>query len=134
ANAKAAGVEPMLTIPTIGWAAKVGPGRSKLASFSISKYGAQKDNDWQWFSDAGNGVRPNGEMVTGNDPTDANVAVDSAFQQGWMQHLTSRWGKADQGGLRYYLMDNEVSIWFATHRDVHPIGPTMEEIRDKIID
>ena len=134
ANAKAAGVEPMLTIPTIGWVAQVGPDRNKLASFSISKYGAQKDSDWQWFPDAGNGVRMDGQLVTGNDPNDANVPADSTFQQGWMQHLTSSWGKADQGGLRYYLMDNEPSIWFATHRDVHPAGPPMEEIRDKIID
>ena len=29
----------------------------KLASFSIAKYGAQTGNDWQWFPDAGNGVR-----------------------------------------------------------------------------
>ncbi|MBI3650163.1 MAG: cellulase [Acidobacteria bacterium] len=134
ANAKAAGVQPMLTMPMLGWVAKVGASRGKLSSFSIAKYGAQKDSDWQWFPDAGNGVRSSGEMVTGNDPNDANVAVDSTFQQGWMQHLTARWGMADNGGLRYYLMDNEPSIWFSTHRDVHPKGPTMEEVRDKILD
>jgi hypothetical protein len=30
-------------------------------------------------------------------------------------------------------MDNEHSIWFSTHRDVHPIGPTMQEIRNDIL-
>ena len=30
-------------------------------------------------------------------------------------------------------MDNEETIWEYTHRDVHPIGPTMEEIRDDVI-
>ena len=63
----------MLTIPMIGWVAKLGPNRSKLASFSIAKYGAQTGNDWQWFPDAGNGIRTNGQFVTGNDPNDANV-------------------------------------------------------------
>ena len=27
-------------------------------------------------------------------------------------------------------MDNEESIWHATHQDVHPVGPTMQEIRN----
>jgi hypothetical protein len=133
-KAKAAGVQAMLTIPMLGWVAKVGANRSKLSSFSIAKYGAQTGNDWQWFPDAGNGIRTNGQYITGNDPNDANVPADSTFQQGWMQHLTTRWGTADNGGLRYYLLDNEPSIWFSTHRDVHPTGPTMDEIRDKIVD
>jgi hypothetical protein len=134
AQSRSAGAEPMLTIPMVGWVAKLGSSRSKLASFSIAKYGAQSGNDWQWFPDAGNGVRLNGQDVTGNDPNDANVPADSAYQLGWMQHLTSRWGPAGAGGLRYYLLDNEPSIWFSTHRDVHPTGPTMEEVRDKIVD
>src|SRR5205085_9213905 len=75
-DSKAGGAEPMLTVPTIGWAAKLGTGRAKLASFSIAKYGAQTGNDWQWFPDAGNGVRAGGQNITGNDPADANVAVD----------------------------------------------------------
>jgi glycosyl hydrolase family 44/List-Bact-rpt repeat protein len=134
AQSRAGGAEAMLTIPMIGWVAKLGQGRSRLSSFSIAKYGAQADNDWQWFPDAGNGVRPNGQLVTGNDPHDANVPADSAFQLGWMQHIKTRWGGAAAGGLRYYLLDNEPSIWFSTHRDVHPTGPTMEQVRDTIVD
>src|SRR5215475_11647407 len=53
ANAKAANAQAMLTIPTIDWVAKLGANRSKLASFSVAKYGAQTANDWQWFPDAG---------------------------------------------------------------------------------
>ena len=43
-------LESMVTIPTIGWVAKLGPNRGKLASFSIAKYGPQKDNDWHVVS------------------------------------------------------------------------------------
>ena len=43
----------MLTIPMLPYVAKLGPGRAKLASFSIAKYGPQTASDWQWFSDAG---------------------------------------------------------------------------------
>ena len=107
---RSAGAEPMLTIPMIGWVAKLGPNRSKLTSFSIAKYGAQQANDWQWFPDAGNGVRTNGTFVTGNDPNDANVPADSLFQLGWMQHLKSTWGTAASGGLRWFILDNEPSI------------------------
>src|SRR5215510_7486626 len=132
---KSVGAQSMITIPTIGWVAKLGPSRGKLSSFSIAKYGAQTGNDWQWFPDAGNGIRsPGNQQITGNDPNDANSPADSQFQLGWMQHLTNKWGTAANGGLRYYLMDNEPSIWFSTHRDVHPTGPNMEEIRDKLID
>jgi hypothetical protein len=30
-------------------------------------------------------------------------------------------------------MDNEPSIWFSTHRDIHPIGPHADEYRDDVI-
>jgi len=134
ANSKAANAQAMLTIPMIDWIAKLGANRGKLASFSIAKYGAQTGNDWQWFPDAGNGVRTNGQFVTGNDPNDANVPSSSIYQQGWAQHLVSRWGINANSGLRYYILDNEPSIWHSTHRDVHPTGATMDEIQNKIID
>ena len=124
----------MLTIPTVGWVAKLGPNRGKLAGFSIAKYGAQKENDWQWFPDAGNGVRSSdNQFVTPNDPNDASQPADPQFQFGWMQHLVSTWSTANNGGLRYYILDNEPSLWSWTHRNVHPVGPTMDEIRDKMI-
>ena len=134
AATRAANATPMLTVPTIDWIAKVGPNRSKLASFSIAKYGAQTGNDWQWYPDAGNGVRTSGQFVTGNDPNDANVPSNSTFQQGWVQHLVNRWGTNANGGVPYYILDNEPSIWHSTHRDVHPTGATMEEVRNKILD
>src|SRR5215471_16119019 len=133
-ESEASGAAPMLTIPMVGWVARVGPGRTKLSSFSIAKYGPQTGNDWQWFPDAGNGIRTGGAFVTGNDPNDSGIPADSLFQQGWVQHLVSTWGAAGTGGVRYYLLDNEPSIWFATHRDVHPVGPLMQEIRDKTVD
>lgn len=133
-NTKSAGAAPMITIPMAGWVAKVGSNRSKLASFSIAKYGQQTGNDWQWFPDAGNGVWVGGAYVTGNDPNDANVAADSTFQKAWMDHIVARWGSASLGGLRYYILDNEPSIWHSTHRDIHPTGAMMQEVRDKVLD
>jgi len=134
-DTKGGGAEPMLTIPTIGWVAKLGPGRGKLASYSIAKYGAQTGSDWQWFPDAGNGIRASdGTAIVTNDPSDANIPADSTFQKGLVQHMVGRWGAAGAGGVRYYLLDNEPSLWSSTHRDVHDAGPTMDEVRDYILD
>ena len=65
-----------------------------------------------------------GQHVTGNDPNDANVPSNSTFQQRWVQHLVGRWGTNANGGLRYYILDNEPSLWHGTHRDVRPTGPS----------
>jgi hypothetical protein len=135
ATSKAGGAEPMLTIPMIGWAPKLGANRGRLASYSIAKYGAQTDSDAQWFPDAGNGIRASDSTeITSNDPNDANLPVDVTFQSNWVQHLVTRWGPSTNGGVRYYFLDNEHSIWHSTHRDVHPVGATMEEIRDRMFD
>jgi hypothetical protein len=133
-SSRAANAVAMLTVPMIDWVAKLGSNRSKLAGFSLAKYGPQTGNDWQWFPDAGNGVRTNGQSVTGNDPNDANVASSSLFQQAWVQHLVSRWGTNANAGLRYYILDNEPSLWHATHRDVRPTGATMDEVKNRMLD
>lgn len=134
-NSKAGGAQALVTIPMVGWVAKLGTNRAKLASFSQAKYGTQTGNDWQWFPDAGNGIlAATGKAIAGNDPNDADVAADSTFQQAWVQHIFGKWGAANAGGLRYYILDNEHSIWHSTHADVHPTGATMDEIKAKMLD
>jgi hypothetical protein len=112
--------------------AKLGPNGSKLASFSVAKYGAQQSTD-PWMPDAGNGILTSGQPVTGNDPNDANTPADVNFEKGWVQHLVSQWGSAANGAPRYFTLDNEPSLWQDTHRDVHPTGATMQEVLDKTI-
>lgn len=134
ANSHAGGAQPLMTIPMIGWMPKLGSDRAILPSYSVAKYGAQTGSD-PYFPDAGNGISAaTSEAITNNDPNDANFSTNSAYQQNYVQHLIGRWGASTNGGVRYYLMDNEQSLWFSTHRDVHPIGPTMQEILDRILD
>lgn len=130
-ESKNGGAQAMLTIPIMGWVARLGANRTSLASYATNKYGAQTGSD-PWWSAAGNGIGTNPVahttwLITTNDPTDANLAVTTNFQAGWVQHLTNTWGNATNGGLRYYIMDNEWSLWDSTHRDVHPVGATMTE-------
>jgi hypothetical protein len=136
ADSKNGGAQAMITIPMIGWGPILGPSRGKLASYSIAKYGPQTGNDARYFPDAGDGISStNGDKpITWNNPNDANEPVNSTFQQGYVQHLMNAWGASTNGGVQFYIMDNEHSIWQSTHQDVHPVGAMMQEIRDKIFD
>jgi hypothetical protein len=132
-NSKAAGAQAMITIPLIGWVANLGDNRAILPSFSVQKYGAQCSTD-PYDSDAGDGLMPDcNTAVSHNDPHDSYVKDSVAKEQKWVEHLVTKWGGAGKKGVRYYLMDNEPSIWFSTHRDSHPVGPHATEYRDKVL-
>jgi hypothetical protein len=138
---KAAGGEPMITVPIIGWLAKLGPGRQPLCSFSVVKYGPQECTAPN-LPDCGNGRLPTGcpcgdcpsQPLVGNDPNDASVLQDSVYQQGFVEHMVNTFGPASGGGVRYYGLDQEYGIWHVSHRDVHPEGAPMDEVRDRMID
>ena len=137
ANSKYGGAQPLITISMIGWMPNLGSGRSILYSYSTNKYGPQTSTD-PWLPAAGNGVGTNSTtqtswLITTNNPNDANFPTNAVFEQGYVQHLINQWGSSTNGGVRYYIMDNEHSIWFSTHQDVHPVGPTMEEIATDMV-
>ena len=133
-DTRSASAQPILTVPLLDWVAAInGSGHPYKHSFSIAKYGAQKNSD-PYETDAGNGkLASNGSQITGNKPTDAYVASSAAYQQGLIAHLVGKWGKASASGVRYYGMDNEPSLWHTTHVDVHPNPPPMQEIYDKTV-
>ena len=127
------GAQPLLTIPMIDYIAKLGPGGAMLWSYSIAKYGAQTGSD-PYRADAGNGISAaTAKPITGNDPLDANTPNSVAIQQAWVQHLLGTWGPAANGGLQYYIMDNEPSLWSSTHRDIHPAPETYNEIYNDFV-
>ncbi len=135
-NSVAGGAQPLVSIPMIGWSPKLGTNRSIIWSYSIAKYGPQ-----EYFSpnvgesDAGNGFSTtNNSPITWNDPNDAYFPVGTNFQAGYLKHLIGLWGKSDKGGVPFYIMDNEHSLWHATHQDIHPQGATMQEVLSKIVD
>jgi hypothetical protein len=127
------GALPMLTIPTIGWVATLRPDRSRLASFSIVKYGLQQHTDTAGFAEAGNGVALDGRLIAGNDPHDA-AQPDSPQQQALrLRSLIARWKPASSGGVPFYLLDNEPGRWHDIHRDVHPEGVHARELAAKTL-
>ena len=121
------GTKTMATMPIIGWVTKA---RATLCGFSVAKYGAQREVN-PWVPDCGNGVKPDGTNITGNDPTDTSVAIDPTFATEWVEYLVGRYGSAAEGGVAIYSLDNEPMLWFGTHRDVHPNPTTYDEMRDQ---
>jgi len=123
-----ANAQPLLTIPMINYLATLGANGAMKWSFSIAKYGAQTGSD-PYQPDAGNGISAaTGNPITGNNPLDANTPNSVPIQQAWMQHLIQKWGLSSSGGLKYYIMDNEPSLWSSTHRDIHPAAETYQEL------
>jgi hypothetical protein len=139
------GTRPIVTIPMLPYIAKVGAdattGAASLWSFSVSKYAAQgaqtgcgslAAND-PYQADAGSGCLAAGGYVV-NDPTDDYVPNSVAIEKAWVQHLVAKWGDSTTStGVKYYILDNEPSIWSGTHRDVHPSPETYDELYNDIV-
>jgi hypothetical protein len=133
ADSRTAGAQALITIPMMSWGPKLGLNRAILPSYSIAKYGPQTGDD-PYFTDAGNGVSvTNDTPIIWNNPNDSYIPVDTNFQRAYVQHLTNAWGVSTNGGVAYYIMDNEHSLWHSTHQDIHPAGATMQEIFGKIV-
>jgi hypothetical protein len=127
-----AGAEAMITVPMIDYVARTTPQRDILCSFRQSVYGAQTDAD-PFNPDCGSGILLNGQPIVGNDPLDAHIPNSLGLQSSFVQHLVDTWGPAAGGGVRYYLLDNEPAIWHQTHRDVHPVGASYDEMASKML-
>lgn len=135
--ARAAGAEPIITVPMIGWTPR---DRTRRWGFSVAKYGPQQKTECTetggvfWCNpDAGNGLRPDGTPITGNDPHDTSREIGPSFVTDWMAHIASRTGTASQGGVKLFALDNEPTLWSHTHRDVHPQPVTYDELWSKTV-
>lgn len=124
-----AGAEPVITVPLMGLLPK---DRVQRCGYSRAKYGNQDDADWQWMPDCGNGKQGGQRMLHVNDPADTAAVFGVTHQGNWIQHLVDTWGSAAEGGVKYYSLDNEPSLWSADHWDIHPDGSTYDEVWGKM--
>ena len=124
---RAVGAKTLVSVPLIGWVAK---SRTRGSSFSAAKYGPQQKTDPNW-PDFGNGVRPDGTKITNNDPNDTCMPIDESWTSDWVKYLVGRFGKAANGGVAIYALDNEPTWWDKMHRDVHPLPFSYDEITEK---
>jgi hypothetical protein len=120
------GAEALLTVPIIGYVAK--NDNNETRSMGVP-------------SEGGPPVSPGSEAIAGYDPHEnqQNVYVKSqarkgapfaeppstggmVYQDEWVNHMVRTFGKAADGGVRFYSMDNEPDLWADdTHVDVHPV-------------
>jgi len=139
------GSEPMVSIPMMPYIANLGPNpnpnTASLWSYSVAKYGAQEYDssdglsaDDPFATDAGSGLLAStGEYIV-NNPLDAYVPNSVSIQSAWLQHLIGKWGLSTTStGVKYYILDNEPSLWNSTHRDIHPNPETYEEEYNNIV-
>ncbi len=122
-TARNAATIPMITIPYGGWVARLGFQNARLSSYSIAKYGKQKEAD-QWMPDAGNGESPDGSLLRNNDPFDAQMPDDLSSERQNVADIAT----ILKGTPHYYLLDNEPSLWQLIHHDTHPVGAHASEI------
>lgn len=121
------GGDTIITMPMLGWMPKA---EAYDCSFHIDDYPSQQAFE-QYRNICGNGKYPDGSYITGNDPTDASAAIAPSFVTTWMNRLVSRYGTAQNGGVKFYNLDNEPMLWNDTHRDVRQTPLSYDELRDK---
>jgi hypothetical protein len=126
-----AGAEPMITIPMLDWVAKAGTAQPYPCSYPLTKFANQDDFD-PFNPNCGKGVN-GGLMLSGADPNDAYVPNSLPNQTSWVQHVIDTFGASANGGVRYYVLDNEHDLWWSTHHDVVPQNPSYTQDRDNMI-
>lgn len=67
-----------------------------------------------------------------NDVNDDYDATTSAFQAGWIDHMVTAHGNGGAGGVKFYALDNEPSLWSFDHWDMHPTGASALEVWTKM--
>lgn len=121
-SADSIGAATLATVPVLGWVAK----DATSCSFPVAKYPNQYKVDAA--RNCGDGEDLNQKPIAGNDPTTTSVAEGPAWVGQWVSSLVSQFGKAANGGVAMYALDNEPSWWDAVHRDVHPLPFTYDEV------
>jgi hypothetical protein len=125
----ASNAHALLTIPIIPY---VNKSSAWSCSFPVSVYGAHRSTNPYVFPNGetcGNSISsPSGAQLIDNDIYANHIDNTVALQQGWLQHLTSTFGTAANGGVPYYQLDNEPGGWSNTHRDVEPNQPDYNTI------
>jgi hypothetical protein len=133
-DVKAAGSNPLMTMPMLPWVAKSAEGSGNGHwSFSVAKYGSQCSVD-QYNTDAGDGLKSDCVTDLTANPNDAywplldqpgsNDPPGSVYRNQWAAALATAFGSSPH----FYDMDNEIDIWGSTHRDVHPNPSGYDEL------
>ena len=127
---RARGTKTLLNLPMVGRVASNAPRQHPVTcAFPVSVYGAQQSVD-PYDTNCGNGKSRAGQPLSPRPARDS-IAVGASFYRGWLQDLTRRYGTSAHGGVAFYELGNEPSLWNSTHRDMHPQPETARELWGK---
>ncbi len=130
-SAQAQGSKSMVTVPMVPYINKTS---DPNCSYPQSLYPNQ-----QSFITLSNGlVCGNGHDANGNNIPDTNIDLNNIanspdYQKAWIQHLVDTHGTTANGGVNIYELDNEPSIWYLTHYDIHPNHTGYDELTNASI-
>lgn len=137
ADSLAAGAQPLITVPTIGWVASdadnghrsvgvPGDGGAPVAAGSDAIAG---------YDPAANRARTSVQSLpskTGPPGGQQVLSGTAVYQDDWIRHLDAQFS-AVAGWQRYFAMDNEPDLWSVTHTDVHPVRMGYQAMVDNFL-
>jgi hypothetical protein len=84
------------------------------------------------YDTCGNGL-VGGAPVASPPPSRTSTPFGAADAKDWVADLVGRYGTAAHGGVGYYELGNEPNLWDDSHRDVHPLPTTYDELGSKSV-
>jgi hypothetical protein len=121
AQAQAAGIPILFTIPTIGFAPKGSPKYAHPFDCGCPRTTNPTQDAFDPFdANCGDGLS-GGARITCPDPTTTtSIAITPQWAHDWVAYLVGKFGPSN--GKVIYELDNEPALWNQTHHDVRP-GP-----------
>jgi hypothetical protein len=139
AESRSVGAETEITVPAIGWIARNGDKETR--SVGVASVGGpplfQGSDAIAGYDPADNRQRTSvPSFARRGQPFSAAPNPDDArvYQDEWVHHLVTSFGSADNGGVRYYVVDNEPDLWSSTHTDVHPVQMSYDDTLATFLD
>ncbi len=127
-RADRSGSRALVTLPLIGYVAK----DTQSHGFSVGRYGPQQKTD-AWRPDAGNGLRPDGKPITGNNRAETSIVADPAFVAAWVKQMQQDFPRLFAEQRILFALGNEPMLWNVTHRDVHPEPVSYDEYLSRFV-
>lgn len=142
-QARATGGKILSSVPMLDWLPKA---RERLCSYPLAVYWPQCKVDPDPSMACGDGIvydtacgdptvvddkGPPYPRYVHNDPSLAYAPSNESFQAEWVRYLVSRYGKANQGGVAVWNLDNEPIWWDGDHRDIHPDPYSYDELLER---
>ncbi len=121
------GTRTLMTVPLLGWVARNTGACTFDATLTDGSgnpvFGPQEAYDPSpGKSHCGNGLLQDGTPIATTEAQQlhAHQKIEPIFVEDWVRYLVSKFGKASEGGVAFYNLDNEPMLWNDTHRDVFP--------------